>query len=89
MSDAAAEERKKLKALRPDVLVQKEKMDEALEMVESTCRSTQKVGGTMEDQVDEFFGHIIALIEEKKADVKTDVRLRTQLRVNTLLEQAK
>jgi len=89
VNEAAEEERKKLKALHPDLLRQKDKMTEALTTVDAACKSTQKAGGKMEDQVDEFFDHITALIEEKKADVKTDIRLRTQLRVNALLEQAK
>lgn len=89
VNEAALEERKSLKVLRPDVLKQRDRMEEARHLVEGICADTQKAGGRMEDEVDRYFGNIIALIEEKRAEVKKDIRVRTQLRVKTLLEQAK
>lgn len=89
VSEAALEEKKRLKALRPDVLRLRDRMEKALYAVENICADTQKAGGKMEDEVDQYFSKIVALIEEKKSEVKTDIRMRTQLRVKALLVQAR
>ncbi len=82
-------ERHKLAELNPEVLLQKKKMEEALAIVEKTSAEVQSTGGRMEDEVDEYFQNLVALITEKKQSLKTDIRLRTQLRTRVLLEQAK
>ncbi len=89
VNEAAQEEKKSLKILRPDVLRQRDKMEEARHLVECICTDTQSAGALMEEDVERYFGNIVALIEEKKVEAIKDIQFRTQLRVKALVEQAK
>ncbi len=89
LSEAALMERTRLKDLNVAVFKQKQKMKVAVLNVEEACKAVQEEGGKMEDEVDEFFGDLVALINEKRLTVKTDIRMRTQLRVKSLVEQTK
>ena len=89
LSEAASLERKRLKELNVEAFKQKQRMKAALSSVEDTCKRVQETGGEMEDEVDNFFQVLISVVEEKRRSVKMDIRMRTQLRVKALLEQAK
>ena len=89
MNEAAMVERQRLQDLNEAVLRQKQKMQVAVLNVEGTRRAVQEEGGKMEDQVDEFFGDLVALINQKRQNVKNDIRMRTQLRIKALSEQAR
>ena len=89
LNEAALGERRQLGKLNVAVSEQKLRLSQALARVEETCRQVQSTGGALEDEVDSFFGRLSNLVEERKCAVKTDVRMRTQLRVQTLMEQAK
>ena len=89
LNEAAQMERTRLQDLNKEVLKQKQRMKVAALNVEDTRKAVQEAGGKMEDEVDEFYGDLVALINEKRQAVKTDIRLRTQLRVKALTEQAK
>lgn len=89
LKEAAVKERKKLQMLDPEVVKQKQKMKLSLARVEGTRQEVQEAGGKMEDEVDEFFQKLVALINEKKQMAKTDIRLRVQHRIKGLTDQAK
>lgn len=89
LNEAAEVERTKLKDLNLAMFRQKQRMKVAVLNVEETRKAVQEVGGKMEDEVDEFYGDLIALIKEKCQAAKTDIRMRTQHRVKALSEQAK
>jgi hypothetical protein len=88
LNEAALTERKKLKELNVETFKQKQRMKAALSSVEDTRKRVQETGGKMEDEVDSFFQILIDLVEEKRKSVKLDIRTRTQLRVNALVNQA-
>lgn len=88
LNEAAVSERKKIKELNAEVFKQKQRMKVALSGVENTCKRVQETGGKMEDEVDDFFQVLVGLVEEKRRSVKTDIRMRTQLRVKALVDQA-
>lgn len=88
LNEAASTERKKLKELNAEAFKQKQRMRVALSGVEDTCKRVQETGGKMEDEVDDFFQVLLGLVEEKRRKVKMDIRLRTQLRVKALVDQA-
>ena len=89
LNEAASTERSKLEQLNGEVFKQKQRMMVALSGVESMCQQVKDAGGRMEDEADEFFQELISLVEEKKSNVKTDIRLRTQHRVMALMGQAR
>lgn len=89
LSEAALSERKRLKELNDEAFKQKQRMKVALSSVQDTCKRVQETGGEMEDEVDNFFQVLVCLVEEKRQSVKMDIRMRTQLRVKALVEQAK
>ena len=88
LNEAALEEREKLNTLNPEVLKMKQMMERALHKVDGMCKEVQACGGKMEDEVDDFFQKIMDVIEENKKKVKIDIKMRTQLRVKALMEQA-
>ena len=89
LTEAAESERKRLAQLNLAVVERKDKMKAGLAGVEKTRREVQKEGGAMEDEVESVFQRLSDLVEERKRQVKNDIRMRTQLRVNALVGQAK
>lgn len=89
LSEAALAERKRLKELNIEAFKQKQRMKVAISGVENTRKLVQETGGKMEDEVDNFFQILVDLVEEKRKSMKMDIRMRTQLRVKALMEQAK
>lgn len=87
--EAAAENRKKLSKLNPDVLQQRRKMELAVAEVEAICETVQKTGGEVVEKIEEEFRELIELIEERKNQLKVEAMQRTQIRVKALKEQAR
>lgn len=89
IKEAAAENRKKLLELNPEVLRQCKRMEAAVVQVEAVCESVQKTGGEVVDKIEEAFRELCGLIEERKNRMKVEAMHRTQMRVKALKEQAR
>ena len=89
IKEAAAQNRKKLHELNPEVLQQRKKMELAVAEVEAVCKSVQKTGGEVVNEIEEAFHELTELIEEKRNQLKVEAMHRTQIRVKALKEQAR
>ena len=89
IKEAAAENRRKLIELNPEVLQQCQKMEVAVAEVEAVCDSVQKTGGEVVNEIEEAFHELVELIEERKNQLKIEAMQRTQVRVKALKEQAR
>ena len=64
-------------------------MELAVAEVEAVCKSVQKTGGEVVNEIEEAFHELTELIEEKRNQLKVEAMHRTQIRVKALKEQAR
>ena len=89
IKEAAAESRRKLLDLNPDVLQQCKRMEKSAVEVEAMCEAVQKTGGEVVDRIEEAFQELCGIIEERKNRMKIEAMQRTQIRMKALKEQAR
>ncbi len=88
VSQAALKYRQKLLDLIPEVRSTRGRMQSALEQVQRMSASVKEMGGRLEHEADDTYGHLLELIVAKRNALKVEIMERTQIRLEALTDQA-
>ena len=87
VKDASQEHKQRLQKLIPDIRNKNDDMRAAVVDVNRTVKRVQETSMSLAAEVDERFDGLIGTLEERRKELKVEILLRTQERVEALSQQ--
>ena len=87
VKDAGMEYKQRLRKLIPDITKKNDEMRAAIIDLGRTVKKVQQSSDTLETKIDDHFDKLIAMLVERKNELKVEVLHRSQDRVEALVEQ--
>lgn len=86
--DAGAECRQNMKRLIPDLRTRTDQMKSTVIDIKKIISDVQTSSNGLSDEIDVYFNQLIEVLEERKRELKMEVLLKSQERVQALVEQS-